>query len=373
MQPLLLGKILTSAIGVNEYSNWINSGKDIYVILQSKANLKTRDEAKKRFFEILFASASDSLKEMFGSSNWIDWINNYKKAIVKDNPHNKEKRYSNLAWLLQTTEVKIMHKVWLELYYNEIPFLTIHDEIITRLEDGTKAERIFSQVLNGSFKYYKLNSKIKEFEYLPDEIELTTGVTITSAGAEVGDTGVLNGIPIVIVDNNTLQSYINQGESLQFVCTSLVTDMSNMLQYAPDFNQNISSWDTSNVTNMNGMFAGAFVFNQPIGDWDVSNVTDMKAMFEYATAFNQPIGNWDVSNVTNMSFMFSLATSFNQPIGDWNVSSVTNMFSMFYAAYSFNQDLSNWDVTNVTDCIQFNALATQWILPKPNLPNSCLD
>ena len=197
------------------------------------------------------------------------------------------------------------------------------------------------------------------------------GVTVkASAGAVVGDMGLIDGVTYTLVDNNTLQSYINQGES---VCTSLVTDMSNMLYYAPDFNQNISSWDTSNVTNMNGMFAGAFVFNQPIGDWDVSNVTDMKAMFEYATAFNQPIGNWDVSNVTNMSFMFSLATSFNQPIGDWNVSSVTNMFSMFYAAYSFNQDLSNWDVTNVTDCIQFNALATQWILPKPNLPNSCLD
>lgn len=160
MQPLLLGKILTEAIGDNEYSNWINEGKDIYLMLMERANLKTRDEAKKRFFEILFAKPSDDLSEMFGGSKWIDWVNKYKRSIVPANPHNKEKPHSNLAWLLQTTEVKIMHEVWLELYDAEIPFLTIHDEIIVRQQDGTQAERLFSQVLNESFEYYKLNSKI---------------------------------------------------------------------------------------------------------------------------------------------------------------------------------------------------------------------
>ena len=166
MQPLLLGKILTSVIGENEYSNWISSGQDIYLMLKEIANLKTRDEAKNRFFEIVFAPPSDRLKEMFGSSDWIDWVNNYKNAIVPDNPHNKEKRHSNLSWLLQTTEVEIMSRVWLELYNNGIPFLTIHDEIIIRIEDSTEAERLFSQVLDSSFQYYKLNSKIKETEDL---------------------------------------------------------------------------------------------------------------------------------------------------------------------------------------------------------------
>ena len=41
-------------------------------MLKERANLKTRDEAKKIFSEILFAPLSDSLKEMFGPSNWID-------------------------------------------------------------------------------------------------------------------------------------------------------------------------------------------------------------------------------------------------------------------------------------------------------------
>lgn len=160
MQPLLLGKILTEAIGENEYSNWINEGEDVYLMLMEKANLNTRDEAKKRFFEILFAKPSDDLSEMFGGSKWIDYINNYKRSVVPANPHNLEKPHSNLAWLLQTTEVKIMHEVWLELYDAEIPFLTIHDEIIVKQQDGTQAERLFSQVLDSSFEYYKLNSKI---------------------------------------------------------------------------------------------------------------------------------------------------------------------------------------------------------------------
>jgi len=69
-------------------------------MLKERANLKTRDEAKKIFSEILFAPPSDSLKEMFGSSNWIDWVNNYKKAIVPNKPHNKEKRCSNLAGVI---------------------------------------------------------------------------------------------------------------------------------------------------------------------------------------------------------------------------------------------------------------------------------
>ena len=75
MQPLLLGKILQSEIGNNEYSDWINTGEDIYIKLQKKANLKTRDEAKKRFFEILFAPPSEDLAQTFGGANWIDWIN----------------------------------------------------------------------------------------------------------------------------------------------------------------------------------------------------------------------------------------------------------------------------------------------------------
>lgn len=159
MQPILLGKILQSKIGNNEYSDWINSGEDIYVMLQKKANLETRDEAKKRFFEILFAPASNSLAEMFGASDWINWINNYKGLTLPKNPHNNKKRYSNLAWKLQSTEVQIMYKVWKLLFENNIPFLTVHDEILIQRDHERKAEELFSHVLSIEFKYYKLNNK----------------------------------------------------------------------------------------------------------------------------------------------------------------------------------------------------------------------
>lgn len=161
MQPLLLGKILKKEIGENEYSSWINSGKDIYVMIQEKAKLKTRDEAKKLFFKILFAPPNNKLKEMFGASCWINWINEFKSKPLESNPHTIEKEYSNLAWLLQNTEVEIMFEVWYLLIKNNIPFLSVHDEIIVKEKDINEATIIFNHILSKKFEYYKLNNKSK--------------------------------------------------------------------------------------------------------------------------------------------------------------------------------------------------------------------
>lgn len=98
---------------------------------------------------------------------------------------------------------------------------------------------------------------------------------------------------------------------------------------------------TSHVTNMSNLFDGANSFNQPIGNWDTSNVTIMLNMFRSNQVFNQPINNWNTSNVTNMQSMFGGATAFNQPLDSWNTSNVTNMVSMFRSASSFNQNISN--------------------------------
>jgi hypothetical protein len=159
MQPLLLGKILDSMIGENDYSNWINSGDDIYLIIQEKANLKTRDEAKKRFFEILFSKPNKQLSEMFGNAIWIEWINKFKSISIAQNPHSIEKHHSNLAWLLQKTEVQLMRFVWQSLKDNNIIFLSVHDEIIIQECDYLKAKELFNEVLMNNFKYFKLNSK----------------------------------------------------------------------------------------------------------------------------------------------------------------------------------------------------------------------
>ena len=149
-----------------------------------------------------------------------------------------------------------------------------------------------------------------------------TNANIAYSMPVAGDMGVLGGVIYTVVDLSTLNTMISNGDDVTKVVTSLITDMS-------------------------------FMFD--------------------GSSFNQDISSWDTSNVTTMDYMFGENTTFNQPIGAWNVSNVTNITQMFRLAGSFNQDLSNWDVTNVTDCIQFNSLTPQWTLPKPNLPNSCLD
>ena len=159
MQPLLLGKALKESIGPNEYSTWIESGEDIYLMLQQKAGLANRDEGKKRFFQIAFARPSNELALLFGESSWITWINQYKSQEEPRNTHSKGKLHNNLAWLLQSTEVNLMRKVWHELIKAGIPFLSVHDEIIVKLSDLHPALTIFSSILKLELSFFKLNYK----------------------------------------------------------------------------------------------------------------------------------------------------------------------------------------------------------------------
>ena len=235
------------------------------------------------------------------------------------------------------------------------------------------------------------------------------GVTIKAYPcANIGDVGIVNGVEYTVVDNDML--YEMRGEFGQTItadfsklCTTRLTDMSELFLCFEGFNQPIGNWDVSNVTNMSGMFysecsASLFnqdislwdvsnvtdmsymfgggagnsndrTFNQDISQWDVSNVTSMYNMFEGAASFNQPIGNWNVSNVTDMSYMFFYAQSYNQSILGWNTSNVTDMSYMFHRAFSFNQDTNNINTANVTNCTNFCLDATSWTLPKPNFSN----
>ena len=167
------------------------------------------------------------------------------------------------------------------------------------------------------------------------------GVTIKACDfANVGDTGVVNGVTYTVVDEDMLREMVNNGEDVTRLATTKVTDMYEMLAYKKTFNQAIGNWDVSNVIDMGFMFSGAISFNQPIGNWNVSSVTNMNGVFS-RSPFNQPIGNWDVSSVINMNSMFFFNGFFNQPIGDWNVINVTEMNGMFYIASAFNQNLSS--------------------------------
>ncbi len=158
MQPTLLSNILFENIGINAFSEAINAGTDIYTMLQERAGLSARDEAKKLFFQLIFGKPSKDIESLFSGADFIQWINWYKSTPDIRNPH-KEKVYSNLAWLLQTHEVKVMSDVWRSLADQKIPFLTVHDEIITRHSDMVKAEAIIKNGLDKYFKTYKLNIK----------------------------------------------------------------------------------------------------------------------------------------------------------------------------------------------------------------------
>ncbi len=162
----------------------------------------------------------------------------------------------------------------------------------------------------------------------------TNGVTVIinpvlqNPAQYVGRKATLDGTQYTIVNNVSLKAWA-AADHTNAVCTTLVTDMTNLF---------------SNKTN----------FNQDIGDWDVSNVTDMTGMFTDARAFNRDIGDWDTGSVTSMVGMFQLTRAFNEDISAWDVSEVTDMSNMFFRASDFDKDLTGWDVSSVTSCTSFS-------------------
>jgi surface protein len=190
------------------------------------------------------------------------------------------------------------------------------------------------------------------------------GVTIVCPTAVIGSTGMVNGVTYEAVDNALLRTRRDEGADLTVLCTTPVTDMSNLFKNKADFNQPIGGWDTGNVTIMEEMFYFAESFNQDIGNWNTGNVINMSLMFASAFAFDQDLGSWQTGNVTNMSGMFAgeqgnnqIPTIFNQDIGRWNTANVTNMLGMFLLNHEFNQDIGGWQTGKVTNMSGMFALA----------------
>jgi surface protein len=130
--------------------------------------------------------------------------------------------------------------------------------------------------------------------------------------------------------------------------------------------------DTSLITNMTYLFHQFYIRNIKIDEWDVSNVTDMEGMFLGCSGLNCDLSKWDVSNVTKMDSMFSGCHNF-EGIGldFWNVSNVQNLDNTFYECFKLNCSLSEWgpQVSNVRSlnntfegCTIFNGDLSSWFI-----------
>lgn len=157
MQPTILAKILDDKVGANSFSDAIFKGEDVYVHLKDAAKLASRKDAKEYFFQLVFGKPMNDIGRMFkGDTSWVDWINEYKRNPEPQNPHGKWKPHTNLAWLLQYSEVRVMTDVWRKLMEKNIPFLTIHDEILCKVSDQEKARGFMEEELRKHFKHFSI-------------------------------------------------------------------------------------------------------------------------------------------------------------------------------------------------------------------------
>lgn len=156
MQPLILGRVLFDCIGSNPFSDALDNGKDVYLVIQEGARLPTRADAKKLFFQLIFGKPMNDIGRIFeGDVAWVEWINSYKCREEVNNPH-RDSPHTNLAWLLQYSEVQIMSGVWKRLKDRGIPFLTIHDELLCRKSDVDLVSPIMNAELSRHFKRFEI-------------------------------------------------------------------------------------------------------------------------------------------------------------------------------------------------------------------------
>lgn len=97
----------------------------------------------------------------------------------------------------------------------------------------------------------------------------SNGVTVLCPNPAVNDAGYVDGVLYTKRDRDYLDYLGFSSTEWEVICTSGISDMSEVFYGATSFNQDIGSWDTSNVTNMREMFSRATFFNQDLSGWCV--------------------------------------------------------------------------------------------------------
>ena len=136
---------------------------------------------------------------------------------------------------------------------------------ITSFDSENLNNATTSSTITGSFNVTALSTPI-----VLSNIYFENG-TCKCPDAAVGETEIIGEVIYTVVDDQTLKEQIAIGNVN--LCTSLVTNMSQLFYGKTSFNSAIGFWDTSNVELMVEMFSGASAFNQDIGNWDTSSVT----------------------------------------------------------------------------------------------------
>ena len=174
------------------------------------------------------------------------------------------------------------------------------------MEDNTLSKKIFGNVIDMSFMFYKCSSLVS----LPELSKWETKNVINMSG-------------------------------MFYRCSSLVS--------LPD----ISKWDTKNVINMSGLFSecSSLLSLPDISKWNIDNVNQLFAIFNKCTSLNSlpDISKWNTKNVKQMYGIFYKCSSLISlpDISKWNLDNSKSMSYMFAECSSLISlpDTANYSIT----------------------------
>jgi len=180
----------------------------------------------------------------------------------------------------------------------------------------------------------------------------TNGITIRCDGATVGYKETLGTVEYEVVDRALLIVRRDEGADLTRVCTSLVTDMSNLFS-EKDFNQPIGNWDVSSATDMNYMFHDNTVFNQSLKFWCVTKISTPPVYFSTSSLLpgNMPVwGTCPTPIITDIPTITSVTPGVGSQGRTLNLTVNGSGFLADYTTLSLGPDIqiNSFTVTNST-------------------------